>query len=65
MTDIIRGEPMGEHRCGLFCQLWSNAVDRGQEACSVTGFETCILLLGGKDKLSEGVVYDHELMPPA
>ena len=28
-------------------------------------FETCILLLNGKDKLLEAVVYDHELMPPA
>ena len=59
---------MGEHRCDdmLLCaRIWSNAVDRGQEACSVTGFETCIVLLNGKDKLLEAAVYDHELMPPA
>ena len=49
----------------LFCQVWSNAVDRGQEACSATGLETCIVLLNGKGKLWETVVYDHELMPPA
>ena len=36
-----------------------------RKSAALLVFETCIVLLSGKEKLLEVVVYDHELMPPA